>query len=320
MILVKGKMNGNKKLIIIFILPVYLFAWKMESGTINLPATTVGSDTWQTVTLKQSYDTPPLIFAVPSEGGGGYPADESAALRVKDINATHFKIVQVEAQGQDGAHTAMDIHYMAIEQGDYTFPDGTHIITGVHQTSHIVGNRASGTKQWDDVSFPSGFSAAPVVIGMIQGMANEVNTLPGEPSSHWMTSAIRNMDANGFQTTLDMGKTSTNMTGANDEDIAYLAIESSSNGSFFDTSCESVDYEVLTTPNVNNIGWGDQCYNVNFGNAYSTNPNVIGAMQTRLGGDGGWFRRCSIGSGSVGVTVDEDISTGNNRTHPVGEF
>ena len=39
---------------------------------------------------------------------------------------------------------------------------------------------------------------------------------------------------------------------------------------------------------------------------------------TRNGNNGGWLRRCSQSSSSIGLTVDEDIDTDSERSH-IGE-
>jgi hypothetical protein len=71
------------KIIIFVLLPVSIFAWKMESGKVILPATTSASGEWQRVILQQTYETTPLIFALLDEGTG-YKGDSPVALRIRN--------------------------------------------------------------------------------------------------------------------------------------------------------------------------------------------------------------------------------------------
>lgn len=298
-------------------LPVSLFAWKMESGRVSLPATISGSSTWQTVTLQQTYDTVPLIFVLPDEGSG-YSGDSPAALRIQNIGTGSFEIVQVEPQSSEageveGEHAAMTVHYIAIESGDHTLPDGTRIFASIHDTTTKQGKNVSDPRDWDDITLSPGFSATPIVLAMIQSLNNENATLPDASSSPWMTVGIRNVTANGFQTTLDRAETSSGNI-VNSETIGYLAIDSSVSGVIVDTSCQSIPYQTLNTGD-NIRGWDNSCYSQSFGTTYLASPNVVGSMQSRDGGDGGWLRRCALSDTAVGVTVDEDQADGSERSH-----
>ena len=303
-------------LFLLFAFPLY--AWKMESGTITLPATTAGSTTWQHVTFQQNYAAAPLVFAMPNEGSG-YSADSPAALRVKNVSVSGFDIVQVEPQGSNGPHPEMTpIHYVAIDAGEHILPDGTKIIAGSVDTSKHQGKNSSGTKSWESVSFPSAFGSAPLVLGMIQTVNNEQNAIPGSTSVPWMVTAIQNVGTTGFDTALDMVKTDSG-TISSTESIAYLAIDNAKQGTLYvGSSCQKVQYQTLTTAQQVQ-GWDDSCYSQSFGTTYANTPNVLGNRQTRNGGDGGWLRRCSLATDSVGITVDEDVAVGN-RTHPVKEI
>ncbi|ADV46955.1 hypothetical protein Nitsa_1709 [Nitratifractor salsuginis DSM 16511] len=287
----------------------------MESGTITLPETTTGSTTWQHVTFKQSYDAAPLVFAMPNEGSG-YDGDDPAALRIKNVTTTGFDIVQVEAEGQDGPHPEMmPIHYLAMDAGEHTLPDGTKIIAGTVDTTAHQGKNTSG-RSWETVTFSSSFASTPIVLGMIQTVNNEQNQIPGDVSVPWMVTAISNIDLDGFDTALDMVKTDEGTIKSN-ETIAYLAIPEGVSGVFYDSNgtCRKIAYETDLITDVK--GWDNGCYIQDFNQAYSSAPNVIGNMQTRNGGDGGWLRRCSLSETQIGVTVDEDVY--RNRKHGKGE-
>ena len=306
----------NTVVLLVLFLPASLFAWKMESGTVSLPATTVGSSTWQTVTLQQTYDTVPLIFAMPDEGSG-YDGDSPAALRIRNIGTGSFEIVQVEPQSSagdtEGEHAAMTIHYIAVEQGDHALPDGTRIVAGTHDTTTKQGKNVPNPKGWDNITISPAFSSAPVMLSMIQSLANENSTLPGASSSPWMTAHMRNVEAGSFDIALDRAETSDGSI-TDSETIGYLAVDSAVSGTIVDTSCQSVSYQTINTGD-NVEGWNNNCHSQSFGVTYAGSPNVIGSMQSRDGGDGGWLRRCSLSSSAVGITVDEDQASDLERGH-----
>ena len=304
------------KILILFILPLSLFAWKMESGTVTLPATTIGSSTWQVKYLQQSYDVTPLIFVMPDEGSG-YDGDTPASVRIRAVGTDSFEILQVEPQSSvgdvEGEHAAMTVHYIAIEPGDYTLPDGTRILANTHETVTKQGKNVSNPKDWDNIAISPAFSSTPIVLTMIQSLVNENSTLPNDSSSPWMTAHIRGVGIGDFDVTLDRSETSTGSI-VNDETIGYFAIDSGVSGTIFSLSRQSIFYQTINTGD-NIRGWENECYSQDFGKSYASSPNVLGSLQSRGGGDGGWLRRCDISSSSVGIAVDEDQAADSERKH-----
>jgi len=307
------------KIIFIFLLPLYLFAWKMESRSVTLPATIAGSSTWQTITFSQTYDTVPLVFALLDEGSG-YNGDTPAIVRIKNVTTTSFEMVQVEAQSSveapsdQGPHPSVNVHYLVVEAGDHTLDDGTRLLAGLHSTTTKQGKNVPNPRGFDTINFATAFSSAPVVLGMVQTVANETNTLPGVASSPWLTQTIRNVGTSSFQIALERAETSAGSISAS-EDIAYLAMDAGIQSSIFDVNtCEVIDLETIRTSD-SIRGWQNGCYSFNFVNTYASNPNVLGSQNTRDGGDGGWLRRCSLSTSSVGVNIDEDQAADSERRH-----
>ncbi len=297
----------KKMLLLLLFLPIYLFAWKMESDTATLERTST-SHSWTYIPLNQEYDEPPLIFALLTDEGG-----HATALRIQNITTNSFEAIQVEPESYNGKHGAMDIYYIAIEAGEHTLPNGTKIIAGTHDTNSSVGKNDSAADVWDTISFSSSFGSAPVVLAMIQGLENEENNIPIENPSPWLTTAVSVVSNDDFLISLERSETNTGSV-SNDETIAYLAIDSSAKGSLFDTSCNAVSYEAILTPQSVD-GWDDGCDTFNFTNLYTATPHVIATKNTHNENDGGWLRRCSIDASSVGLTVDEDTAADNERNH-----
>jgi hypothetical protein len=299
--------------------PLFLFAWKMESGTVTLPATTLGSSTWQTITLGQTYDVVPLVFALVNEGSG-HAGDTPVIIRIQNVTTNNFEMVQVEAQSivegpaDQGPHPSVNVHYVVIEAGDHTLADGTRILAGLRSTTTKQGKNVPNPRGFDTINFSPAFSVIPVVLGMVQGTENETSTLPGAVSSPWLTQTIRNVGTNNFQMALERAETSAGSIGTN-EDIGYLAIEAGIQSTIFDVNtCEVIDFETIRTSDTIR-GWQTTCTGFNFANTYASNPNVIGSQNTRDGGDGGWLRRCALSISSVSLNIDEDQAQNSERAH-----
>jgi hypothetical protein len=317
-------MESNMKTVIRFlfflcIFPLSLMAWKMESGSVTLPETSAGSTQWQDISFVQTYDSVPLVFALVDQGSG-YSGDTPVVIRIKNVSETGCQMVQVEAQSvvedtaDQGPHPSVNVHYLVIEEGDYTLPDGTRILAGTHTTQTKQGKHATGTKGWDTISLDDAFSSTPVVLSMVQTVANETADVPGSASIPWLISTIRRVETDSFEIALERAETSEGQIDT-DEEIAYLLIDANVQGTLLDAnSCSSIAYEtILTGDEVK--GWDNACKSYNFSNAYTHSPNVIGNKESRDGGDGGWLRRCSLSTTSVGITVDEDQAADSERKH-----
>ena len=288
------------------LMPIYIWAWHMESGTVQLNAT--GSNpNWVKVTLQQTYTTPPLIFSIATSDGG-----DPCALRIRNVTTSSFEILQVEPPNQDGPHKKMTIHYIAIDSGEHYLPDGTRIVASKISTTAQQGYKnVDVEKSWENISFANAFDDTPIVLGMIQTLNNEVNDIPNEPSAPFLTTVIKSVKTDGFSLALERSEVNVSDVN-NSEIIAYMAIENDKNGTI-PANGGSVLYETASKNDVQ--GWSNGCYSYDFVNTYSDAPNVVSTKQTRNGDNGGWFRRCSLDENSTGLTVDEDKYNDSERSH-----
>ena len=65
---------------------------------------------------------------------------------------------------------------------------------------------------------------------------------------------------------------------------------------------------------INIRGWGNGCFTNAFG-LTSGSAIVVAKKNSHRGGDGGWLRRCSLGTTTIGLTVDEDTARDTERNH-----
>lgn len=123
-------------------------SWGMEIAKITLPST-VTNPNFTSVTFRQSYATKPVVVVLPNKNG-----NNPASLRIRNVSKTGFEVVQVEPAPQNGTHNSMPIHYLAIETGSHTLPDGTQLEVGRKATKKQKhGAGVVGQEGWATVRF-----------------------------------------------------------------------------------------------------------------------------------------------------------------------
>lgn len=306
--------QAKSRIFVLFILALMVMAhpahaWKLESDSVALPATT-GMTGFHSVSFRQAYPTPPVVVAIASNEGS-----DPASLRIRNVTTTGFEMIQVEPRNNDGPHISMTVHYIAVEPGVHVLPDGTLIEAGTHATTSLQG----GTNQpftggWDNILFSAPFNDAPAVLTQIQSLNNETNAIPDQTSTPWITAAVQGITQGGFSVALERSEVADGATITSSESIGYIAISGNAAGQFTDAVANTILYEsILTREQVQ--GWSDGCFNIAFTNTYSSVPLAVASKTTRLGDNGGWFRRCGLSTSALGLATDEDIFLDSERTH-----
>ena len=279
-------------------------AFDLEMGAITLNDTFTNA-TWTNVTFVQPFPTAPVVVSLPTNQGG-----DPANVRIRNVTATGFEILQTEPNGNDGPHVAMNTAYLAVEPGTHTLPDGSQIIAFRHTTSQTIAGSGGG---FDTLSLVPGFPSPPAIVTGLQTTRNETGNPPSTSSIPHIGVAVRNVTASSLQLSIERAE-STSGSVTQSEDIAVIAIDSAVNVNFLDSLGTSINFQALVTPN-NIEGWDNGCFTNSFTSTFGTSPVVVASMNTRAGGNGGWLRRCSLSSTSIGLTVDEDIDSDSERSH-----
>ncbi len=303
------------------------------------------------VRFAQQFGSTPVVVAQASNEDA-----DPTALRVINVSATGFDLLQVEAPGCNGctgANGTMTVHWIAAMPGSYQLPNlagagGTvEIKAGTLSTTANQRNTASGfagwpATAWATVNFPAlrqpAFGAPPIVLSALQSwnVANEganltpagdQSTLTGT-SQPWATTVVRNVTASGFDIAIDSSQVDDDDTpppGFNaNETLGYIAIQAGASA------------QIGAFGGGSNIGLAtgtgsatDACSNVDLSFPVGTSITVaslrgFSGKQTRADADGGWLRRCNLSnpSGTVvrmGVRVDEDADIDAERSHATAE-
>ncbi|MEP4050773.1 MAG: H-type lectin domain-containing protein [Litorimonas sp.] len=280
------------------------YAWRLEAGdvtTINTASTAVFTN----VTFQNTFDVVPVVVVLPTDQGS-----DSASLRIRNVTTSGFEVVPVEATGNDGPHTNMTIHYVAIEPGNHTLPDGVKIAAGTHPTTTVQSKFIPSG--WDLVSFGSTLDSTASVVATIQTLKSEVGFTPSGPSSPFLTVATRNASASSIEVALERSEDTSGTVA--EEDIGWIAFPSGSNGTFIDTLDGMIGWDARITSDTV-VGWGNGCTTHTFSSTSWTNARVFGTKNRRDGVDGGWVRRCSLSGTEIGLVIDEDIANDTERNH-----
>ncbi len=236
------------------------------------------------------------------------------AVRLRNVTATGFELVQVEPGGEDGPHGPVEVHYLAVEPGAHILSDGTQIEAGVLATSAVQhGSGVTGGRSWDSITFGSSFASPPVLVAGLQTTANETAAIPGAASEPWLVVAVQGVTASGAEMALERSESAPGEV-MGPETIGWVAIETGVMTTLEANDGSTVGLESLLTA-TEIRGWDNGCRQVDFAGTYGQAPLVVGHQQTRNGGDGGWLRRCAVDVAWVSLAADEDRFRDSERAH-----
>ena len=280
-------------------------AARLEFGTVTVQDTfTTPSAT--RVTFIEPFEVTPVVVSLPTTQGG-----DPATLRIFNVSRLGFDVVQVEPNSNDGPHVAMDTAYLAVEPGNHTLPGGQRLVAFTRDTTQTVSGITG--QNWASATLTAGFTTAPAIVAAIQTRRNESGTPPATSSIPFVAVAMRAVQASGFDFALERAE-STAGTVTSTETIGFVATDAFAAVTLADTSGNTATLAALVTAN-NIEGFSNGCFTNSFAQSFAATPLAVASMNTRNGGNGGWLRRCSIGAGSIGLTVDEDIDNDSERNH-----
>ena len=303
------------------------FAFKMETGSFRINATTGGSPSFTTRSFQQTYDVIPIVIILTTNRGGN-----STVVRIRNVSVTNFEATVVESPGEDGPHTFMDVQYFAIEPGVHsmTVVDevlGSRTITidaGMLSTSNVVCNPPAVCSGIYTTQVISTYAAPPVVLAQLQTFENPPAYVLAAPPQPYITATVDNVLTDRFDVAIDRHEVSGgSLTGVEAalEQVGYVAFDSNITAADFSANgaasvlVELETIRVLSGAAPAPLGWNNGCggsLNINFSKSMPSR-HVMATKQTRLESDGGWLRRCNLTSTRVRVVVDEDVSGDGER-------
>lgn len=247
-----------------------------ETGTIGaISADAKDAGTWDTITLKKTDYTNPVVIARPLSYNGGDPS----VVRVSDVQSGSFKIRVEEWEHDDGGHTDEAVSYMVVEAGAHILPNDQILLAS---TVDVDSN-------WETVT-PLGLSAVPVVL----------TTVTTNSDGDTVTTRIKDVTAGSFDVRLQEEE---NLGTHPDETVAYIVLQQGT----YDVG--SLTFEVDVKTNVDDSQWTT----INFSGA--SKRIFLADMQTTNGADTASLRYQSLESTSVQIFVEEETSADSETGH-----
>ena len=286
---------------------------KVEGRFIELQ-NTYNKPQWTQINFQQTYSVPPAVFMLSTQQGSN-----PAIVRIRNVTRSGFEALPLEPSGEDGEHVTMGAHYLAIEYGVHTFPDGDIVEVGqttlTDELQYGSGSGFSGTaKSYQRLAFRTPFAQRPTFFHSLQTLNSVDSNPPHNALRPFLTIAVESgsLDTQGVNVAFEASQTAWGNIQA--ETMAYMVMEPGSNRSFVDDNGQTVTWESFFTGNAVK-GWDDGCNKFRFTNDYAQAPLVVASKVSRNGGDGGWLRSCRVTRKELGVRVDEDRSVDKERSH-----
>ena len=247
----------------------------METGNVSI------SHLISSVSLNNTFTNPVVIATVPSYNGA-----HQVTIRLKNITGRGFDIFIEEPDGLDGAHTIETVHYIVIEKGVYTFPDGTMLEAGTLSSTNL---------NFQTVSLLQNYNATPCIFTQVQ---------TDNSSTRFLKTRQKNSTTSSFQTKLERSelKKSTLFGGIN-ETIGYFAI-SKGGGSLGGVTIEA-----------NSFSCNEVVVDRNFTESFSGGNHFIASIATFSGGDPAGLRWKDLSNTRVKIFVEEDVSLDAEINH-----
>ena len=252
---------------------------KLKTGVI----TGVTSD-WKTVSLSRTYNSM-VVIATPNYT---LASEDPMVVRIRNASGNSF---QVRADSPGGTVSAIDIHYVVVEEGVYEGMEAVkYNSTVTDQNNSWIGETRSYQNSYSN----------PVVLGQVMTFNDEGF------STFW---AYGNSRANPPSATkLNTGKSvaEDKDTSRNDETIGYIVIESGSG------IIDGISYAAAVGSDI--ITHAEKNYTINHANAVV----AIATITAMDGTNGGWAVLSSdtpVSETSLKLSIDEDIIGDKETAH-----
>ncbi|MBR9690042.1 MAG: hypothetical protein GOV01_04050 [Candidatus Altiarchaeota archaeon] len=236
---------------------------KMEWGTVP----SVG-DSWVQINFTYLYDSPVIVASIQYTSLG-----VSTVTRIANISSTNFTVRLQDTGG--GAATIRDVHYLIIEEGNWTLPGGTRI-----EAQKYNSTQTDNTADWSPVaqSYISSYTS-PVVTGQVMSY-NDTNW-----SVFWASGSTSDSATDPNSTDIATGKhvAEDPSTTRNYELMGFIVAESGHG------TVDSVEYDFfLSLESVQGVG-NNPPYSESFTSSFSSTPEVAVVSSSGMrDSNGGW--------------------------------
>ncbi|MCU7376320.1 hypothetical protein PEC18_37430 [Paucibacter sp. O1-1] len=257
-------------------------------------------------------DVTPLVFLMPTiedDNSDGY-----TSVFLDSISNQGFTWSQQEAESPSNPMLNRlempEVHWIAVTAGTYDLTDDITLI--------------AGSVDYDQAIFGSSEPYTPVTLPSTQNVV--LNQIQTQNNNCWFTSTSETTST-GIQLGLDTSEVydrnneqclpgGLNNSQIANETISYLSLNAASGTMILngvDTNYHFGQAQTFTASGTKDIEY--QCGITTTLEGFTDTPTLVAGKNSRLGGDGGWLRRCKLTSDTVSMVVDEDTYKDNDRKH-----
>ena len=262
-----------------------------EAGTVVAGASSV------TVNLQNTYLSPVVVCT------SQYAANSTPVVtRVANVTGSSFD-VRLQSPGDVASISAETIHYLVVEEGAWTLPDGRALEAFTYSSTLTDENNSWGGQ---GLAYSNSYGS-PVVLGQVMS-ENDADW-----SVFWCRGGSRG--APPTSSTLFGGKTvceDPDVTRAV-ETVGVIVIEAGSG------SVAGVEYRAALGADTIRGVTNSPPYNYGFSPAFSSTPAVALATQAAMdGNNGGWAQlhgASPLSATTMGLSIDEDQVADSERKH-----
>jgi MSHA biogenesis protein MshQ len=269
----------------------------------------------------------PLIFLMPTIEDSN--SDGPASVFIDSVSEQGFTWSQQEPEPEPPdnryvkSNDMPEVHWIAVTAGTYQLKDDV-------TNSDIT--LIAGSVDYNQALFGSDSPYTTVTLPSTQGVTQYVllNQIQTQNNKCWFTSTSQlptpDTTTYDIKLALDTSEVRTNNQckpgnlkngKLQDETIAYLSVPSGDPGTLT-LGGSAVNYyfgkaQTFTDNGTKDIT--DQCAETTELKGFTNAPMLVAGKNSRLGGDGGWLRRCQLTNDKVSMVVDEDTFRDNDRKH-----
>ena len=253
-----------------------------QAGNLIANTTVTGQEITVNFAAGYTFDNPVIHLTGSNYGGNKFSFRVTEIIENAAGEATGFKFTMDEWENHDGPHPAMeDIHWLAIESGVHTLPDGRVIEAGY----------ADADSDGETVSLGGSYTTDPVILSTVAS-DNHPSVVDSDPYGY---DAV----TNSFTLAVEEAESQDGTHGL--ESVGYIAIQPGGDG----TSGTAAEVGGVATDWDNNIGYG----------ATYTDAVVLAETQTQNDPDTGNVIIRNIGASDVDVRFEEDTSVDADTGH-----
>ncbi|MCJ7602745.1 MAG: cadherin-like domain-containing protein, partial [Desulfobulbaceae bacterium] len=246
----------------------------VEAGVVSV------SSTWQRIHFTEIFINPVIVAKAVSKND-----EDSAVVRIRNVDVDGFDISVQEWDYLDGIHGEESVGYLVVESGSYSLPDGTKVEAGQLSAKEV--------SSFAQIKFKRQFNVVPVVTASVVSM-NETEAVTGR---------MKDISLTGFG--LKLQEQEANALLHAEETVSFIAWEPSSG------TINGLSFEVnRTADSVNH-----KSVNVDLTAGFTETPVILADMQTTDGGDTSLARIDNCLPDSCSLWIEEEQSRDSEVDH-----